>query len=284
MKVGLVLAGGMAKGAYQVGALKAISEYFDPEDLECMSCASIGVLNGYAYATGKLDAAEQMWRQCCKAGSRFYINSILKGTYVQQSILNVYHKEDVLPCDLYAALLNINKRAINYTNLRHVDMKRMPDYLTASVAMPVYNRWVNLDGDNYYDGAMVDNIPVMPLLEKQLDYIICVYFDESSYIFEKTDFDDRIIKVMFKSNRLIRDSIVFDKNSIEDMISKGYDKTKKLLDIVFSKGTDNLDYIYDTIRLMNEESGDKKLRITGDFLVTNMNKIVQKLVNKKVKI
>lgn len=282
MKVGVVLAGGMAKGAYQVGALKAIREYFEPSDLDCMSCASIGVLNGYSYATGKLDAVEQMWLNCCPAGSKFYINSILKSTYLQQAILNSYSKKDIIPTDMYATYLNISKRTVNYINLRNVNILKMPDYLRAAVAMPVYNRWVKLEGDNYYDGAMVDNIPVVPIMDRQLDYVICVYFDESSYIFEHTEFDSKIIKVMFKSNKLIKDSLVFNKEAITDMISKGYNKTKQLLDIVFSKGTDNLDYIYDTIKLMNEESGEKKLRITGDYLVTNINKVVQKLVNKKV--
>jgi len=49
VRVGLVLAGGMAKGAYEVGVLKAITNFIPKEAITHMSCASIGVLNGYAF-------------------------------------------------------------------------------------------------------------------------------------------------------------------------------------------------------------------------------------------
>ena len=42
MNVGLVLSGGMAKGAYEVGALSAVSEFFTPNDIGYISAASIG--------------------------------------------------------------------------------------------------------------------------------------------------------------------------------------------------------------------------------------------------
>ena len=44
MKVGLVLSGGGAKGAYQVGALKALQELGTTIDV--VAGASIGALNG----------------------------------------------------------------------------------------------------------------------------------------------------------------------------------------------------------------------------------------------
>ena len=51
--IGLVLSGGMVKGAYQIGALKAISEYIQPKDFNCLSCSSIGTLNGCACVVGE---------------------------------------------------------------------------------------------------------------------------------------------------------------------------------------------------------------------------------------
>ena len=62
MNIGLVLSGGMAKGAYQIGALKALNHFIPLEEIKYISCASIGVLNGYAYATESLDRAEKMWK------------------------------------------------------------------------------------------------------------------------------------------------------------------------------------------------------------------------------
>ena len=62
MNIGLVLSGGMGKGAYQIGALRALNEFIPLKEIKYISCASVGVLNGYAYATDNLDVAEDIWK------------------------------------------------------------------------------------------------------------------------------------------------------------------------------------------------------------------------------
>ena len=80
MKIGLVLSGGMAKGAYQIGALRAINKFIPRDEITCISCASIGVLNGYAYVTDQLDVAEKMWKGLCSNGNRFLVTQMLKSS------------------------------------------------------------------------------------------------------------------------------------------------------------------------------------------------------------
>ncbi|MDB1145294.1 MAG: patatin-like phospholipase family protein [Alcaligenaceae bacterium] len=59
-KIGLVLSGGGAKGAYQVGVIRALAEYGIP--ISCVSGASIGALNGTIVASADhlTQAAEQL--------------------------------------------------------------------------------------------------------------------------------------------------------------------------------------------------------------------------------
>lgn len=69
MKVGLVLSGGGAKGAYQVGVLKALREL--GTQIDAVSGASIGALNGGVLASApSLDVAierlEQLWGRLAK--------------------------------------------------------------------------------------------------------------------------------------------------------------------------------------------------------------------------
>ena len=52
MNIGLVFSGGMAQGAYQIRALRALNNFMPLHEIKYISCASIGVLNSYAYATG----------------------------------------------------------------------------------------------------------------------------------------------------------------------------------------------------------------------------------------
>ena len=65
MNIGLVLSGGMAKGALQLGALYALSECIPLEEIKYVTCASVGTLNGYAYMTNKLERAKKMWSELC---------------------------------------------------------------------------------------------------------------------------------------------------------------------------------------------------------------------------
>jgi predicted acylesterase/phospholipase RssA len=58
--IGLVLTGGGAKGAYQVGCLKALRQA-GYTNFTAISGTSVGAMNAILLAAGKLDAAEETW-------------------------------------------------------------------------------------------------------------------------------------------------------------------------------------------------------------------------------
>ena len=177
VRVGLVLAGGMAKGAYEVGVLKAITNFIPKEAITHMSCASIGVLNGYAFDQGKLSDAEELWKELCIEDKRLFISTVLRSCILQEDIKNIYNPESRLNRNFYISLLNYSRMKITYKNLRRENPENVLPYLRASVSMPIYNQSVKIDGIRYFDGAIIDNIPIFPLKAKNLDYIICVYFE-----------------------------------------------------------------------------------------------------------
>ena len=168
MNVGIVLSGGMAKGAYQIGALTAIRENINIDDIKCMSCASIGVLNGYSFLMNRLDDAKKMYLSLCSDNSRLFINQILRSSILQHDIKNICTEKDMVEKDFFISLLNMSNKTIEYRNLYHEKPEKIPELLKASVAMPIYNKAVRVESKKYFDGAMVDNIPVYPLLEKNL--------------------------------------------------------------------------------------------------------------------
>ena len=282
MNIGLVLSGGMAKGAYQIGVLRAISEYIPISEIKYISCASIGVLNGYAFVTNKLDLAEEMWRNVCINDTRFFINQILRSSMLQQNIVKACSLDDVVCSHLYCTLFNLNHRNIVYKDLSTVEVEKMPLYLKASVAMPLYNKSVKIDETSYFDGAMVDNIPVYPILMQKLDYVICVHFDDCWYKFKKQNYDDRVINITFPNKNIVKQSVIFKQNSIEKMLKDGYNMTDELLKLIFTDGYDNLDSVYKNIKYLNSISHRKYVRITGDAFVTNLNKFAQILTKKQI--
>lgn len=65
------------------------------------------------------------------------------------------------------------------------------------------------------------------------------------------------------------------------MMEEGYKRTKRILSAVFSDGVDNFDTVYQRINEINSVNSKKVTRLTGDVIVTNMNKILKKFIRNK---
>ena len=280
MHIGLVLSGGMGKGAYQEGALTAINEFFRPSDFEYVSAASVGALNTYAYLTNKLTEAKRVWESVNFKGKNRFITSVLKSSFLQDTITTIISKEAITN-NFYVPLLDLANKELDYYNFKDIPPMEIDAYLRASIAMPFYNKGISVGEKILYDGAIVDNIPIFPVLRNDLDYVICIYFDDFNYIFEDDSADNRIIKLTFPDDKIISNSINVNHNAIIYMINEGYSRTRRLFSDIFSNGTDDLETIYCKIEQNNLHELNKKKRITGDVLVTNMNKVVKKIVRNK---
>lgn len=282
MNVGLVLSGAMGKGAYQIGALRAISEFVPLSDIKCISSSSAGALNGYGYITGRLDSVEKAWKNICSGETRLIITKVLRSSMLQMQINDLCSPNIKLPLPFYCTLYDVTNNNVVYKNLSRLGGSEISTYLKAGVAMPVINHAVKVNGVSYYDGGLIDNIPVRPMLNKNLDYVICVYFDNTSYKFENGDFDKKIIKVSFPEEKTLKHSLIFKQEDIEKMISDGYDRTVYILNSVFAKGYENKEYAYKAIRHINSVGGNSTFRLTVDVIATNLNKVTQYFARRNI--
>ena len=280
MHIGLVLSGGMGKGAYQIGALTAISEFFDPSDFEYVSAASVGVLNTYVFLTNNLPKAREIWESVNLKGEKRFITSVLKSTFLQDVITSIVSHEKI-DKNFYVPLLDLGNRELLYYNFKDISPDEAAPYLRASIAMPFYNKGVVIGDKALYDGAVVDNIPIYPVLKNNLDYVICIYFDDFNYIFEDYTADNKIIKLTFPDDKIISNSINISHDAIAYMMDEGYRRTKRILSDIFAAGTEDLEAIYQKIEQINSRDDKKKVRITGDVVVTNMNKVVKRVIRHK---
>ena len=275
--IGLVLSGGMAKGAYQIGALNAINEIFKPAEIACVSAASVGAVNAYIYLTDNLDKGAELWRDISGGNHRRWITALLKSCFIGDAIKTLVHKQ--VAGTFYIPLVNLKKRKLSYVDIGKIPLELTERYLRASVSLPIYSEGILIDGEVFYDGALVDNIPMYPIWKHKLDYIICVYFDNFNYTFENHYFDNKIIKIIFSDNKIVSNSVCFEAEAIKRMIDEGYRKTKRVLDYVFRDDPDNLDDIYSRIEDINAVMPGS-LRITGDIAVNNMQKIAKKFIKR----
>ena len=277
MKIGLVLSGAMGKGAYQVGALRAIEEYIAPKDVNYVSAASAGILNAYAFLCGKTELAADFWRSVNGKKERVLIPGLYKSNLIPDAIEELSRYEIEGKCFFYPVVNLKNKRLV-YHRLEKIDGQEK-EYLRAAVAFPVLSPPVRIDGLNYYDGAIIDNIPVAPLIEYDLDYIICIYFDDYNYTFESEEFDERVVKITFRDRFF--DTFCFTRERTEKMLQEGYVRAKNVLDFVFQSGTDDAAKVRRQISLFRDTLPRPTMRFTGDVLVNNFNKVAKKFVSRE---
>ena len=280
--VGLVLSGGFAKGAYQIGVLKAMKEVFGDGEIKYISASSVGTLNAYSFVQNKLDVAENMWRNLNFKGFRSFAKAYMNGTQIVEAIREIEGEFNSIYPNFYITCLNISKVELNYINLKNVAQSQIKDYLLASVMLPLFSRAIEISGNKYVDGAMIDNIPVRPLAKHHFDYAVVVHFDNNNYLFENEYFDSKLIKMNFLDDEIIKTSLSFDQDSVSHMIKCGYEESMTIFDVIFKKGVDDLEYIYQKNKFINDIRGNKSFRITGDVVLNNLNKVAKKIISYKI--
>ena len=191
MRVGIVLAGGGAKGAYQVGVLKALEEFRIMPFVTDISGTSVGALNALAYTQGYRQA-QKTWDMINEEtilqipGRDFLANiqeklmnwKIPRGFYRVKKILGpilgpiamlgIFSREGLekiiqsfdlerianeIP-ELYATVVPVEFPLKAETiSLRDHNSKDFTDLLLASSAIPVVFPPQNYRGNPYWDGG-----------------------------------------------------------------------------------------------------------------------------------
>ena len=93
-KLGLVLEGGGVKGAYQVGAMKALDEI--GVSFDGIAGTSIGAINGALYLDGGIDKMLKVWKEI-KTNTIYELTDeeieAIKGLNVTPAILKVLREK-----------------------------------------------------------------------------------------------------------------------------------------------------------------------------------------------
>jgi NTE family protein len=199
---GVVLEGGGAKGAYQIGVWRAF--------LECglkikgVSGVSVGALNGALICMDNYEEAENLWKGL-KYSSIMNVNDSQMDKLMNRNIkdinLKVLTKDttkilsdggiDVSPlknlienwvdedkiCNsdiefVFGTFLVSKLKEVEIT-AREAESSNLKDYLLASAALPAF-RNEKLHGMKYLDGGIVNNVPVDMLINRGYKDIIIV--------------------------------------------------------------------------------------------------------------
>ncbi len=210
LKRGIALAGGGARGAYQIGALKALKIHGYLDDIHAISGVSVGSLNACLLAMDALDEAEELWLNL-KEDSLFtkdasWLNMLVKenvklitdGAFKTDKLeiimdemldFEVLRKKDIYIALSFVAekkhslteaiktnIKNLFEREkhIEYRNLKGMDDQQIHANLIASCALPVAFKPVEIEGKTYLDGGLLDNTPYKPLIDAGCDEVIVI--------------------------------------------------------------------------------------------------------------
>lgn len=199
---GLVLEGGGAKGAYQIGAWEAF-RYLGIE-FDAVTGTSVGALNGALYVQGDYEKAYDLWYNLrpeqviqgdAKAIEKLSTLEIGKGDLdpIARYVASVFATGglDISPLkQLLDTLLNESRvRAskvdfgivtVSLTDFKPLEMfineipvGQLSEYLLASANLPVF-KLNRLDGKLYIDGGFYDNLPINLMSSKGIREIVAV--------------------------------------------------------------------------------------------------------------
>lgn len=199
---GIVLEGGGARGAYQIGAWKALREA--GIKIRGVAGTSVGALNGALICMDDLKKAEEIWSTM--AYSRVFhveddlmerlrkleirsfdfaelaaeVKKVVAGRGLdigplKQLIADTINEEKIRKstCDFYATTFSLtDRKEINF-DVKVAPEGTMKDMLLASAYFPGFKN-EKLGGKTYMDGGSVNNVPVNVLTERGYKDIIVI--------------------------------------------------------------------------------------------------------------
>lgn len=186
--VGLVLAGGGGKGAYQAGVLKVLKEQGMLDDVSAISGASIGAVNAMLYAMNDMELLYRAWNEidmdtvfaidpAMLAEKRMYFSRNEMLAMFEKYIDMEKIKADTQ--DIYVSISRLNDTTlepeqVEYRKLEDYDTETIRQILLASTALPIMYEAVEIEGKKYRDGGLLDNEPIQPLYDLGIRQFIVI--------------------------------------------------------------------------------------------------------------
>ncbi len=241
----LVLAGGGAKGAYEMGVWKALRRLKIKIDI--VTGTSIGSLNGALIVQNSYYKAMRLWLT-----TDFYklFGSELKNLTDVKKALQIY-SENILKRDgidtygyqdLVKKTIDLNKfynSPINYGLITYNFSTRKPclltknkikrdklcDYIIASTSCFPALDMKEIDGDKYVDGGYYDNMPINLAVDMGATNVIAVDLESVGIV--RNVKDDNVEITYIKPSCDLGNFLVFDQKLIKKNIAIGYNDTMK---------------------------------------------------------
>ena len=296
-KIALSLEGGGARGAYQIGAVKALFE-----NGYAIVGTSIGAINGAYIAQGDFDKIYSMWQTMSFKDLFDLDNEVMKRTFdinldinsikylskklgealknkgmdtekMRQILEEGIDEEKIRKSDILYGLVTMCLSDINGEEkyIDEIPKGKLVDYILASANLPVFKRSI-INNKKYLDGGAWDNCPVHMLEEKGYNKVIAIRAHKRIRIRDYKNIVKRgnILINMIEPIDTLPSILNFDTNNLNYELKLGY---------------------YDGLRYINNYDGFRYYfsDVSNDYIIQKLNSIsplyLEKLARKlKIKL
>ena len=250
-RYGLALEGGGARGAYQIGAYKALVE--NGFKFDAIVGTSIGAINAAIICQGGIDLLEELWNKIdstifdidtttCdeilnknKTAKVKTIVEIFKNKGISfnnlREILNEYiDEEKIRKSDVKFGLVMTRLKGMKSCELTIDDIEegKLIDYLIASSSLPVFKLEKNIDNSIYLDGAFKNVLPLTLLEHMGINNIIGIRLKKFGIIKKIKNRNTKVI--LIEPSKTTGSTLFFNHKTIEENIKLGYQDAKKVID------------------------------------------------------
>ena len=265
-KYALALEGGGAKGAYHIGAVKALYEC--GYNFSVITGTSIGALNAIMIAQGDLDKAYDIWYNIkfsdifdvedekirslmnakisldlVKYVSKKFTETIKSGgidtTRIRAFIDNYVDEEKLRKSDIRVGLVTLclSDRKGKELYIEDIPKGQLVDYMMASSNLPVFKR-VTINNKKYVDGGFYDDCPV--------------------HMLEKEGYKDVIAIRTFKRNRIRDYKNIVKRNNINLTVIEPVDEVTNIMNFDYKASRELLEMgYYDTLKCIKKLDGNR---------------------------
>ncbi|NIZ40946.1 patatin-like phospholipase family protein [Entomospira entomophila] len=270
-KLGIVLAGGGGKGAYQVGVFRALVETGLIHKIQVIAGTSVGALNAVLYAHKNLELSEYIWlsriedkilykdkrklerdwhhwkriwheyqQEKGTVSLRRFVSSrqIPFGVFSRDGLSSIFNEEIDWELvfqsgiDLFAIATSVEEQKSRSFHLNTYSRDDITKILLASSAIPGVFNPVLIEGSQYYDGGLYENLPIDTVYQAGCDLILTIpLFRSLDRVKLKSNYPHAHIIELMPENSLngLSGILDFSPKSVRSLMQAGYEEHITLL-------------------------------------------------------
>ncbi len=223
-KTALVLGGGGARGAHEIGVWQALREM--DIQIDIVTGASVGAINGAVVAQNSFDLAISLWREI--QTDMVVDTGFPRRNSPLKDLLNRYVNENKVRnsrMDYGLATVEL-PLALRHLFVEDIPRGKLVDFIVASCSLFPALKVADINNTKYVDGGYLDNLPVGMALKRGATHVIAVDLETNGLV-QKEPLKKAQHLILLRCKWDLGDILTFDGKNSTKNIRLGYLDTLK---------------------------------------------------------